>query len=152
MKIADSAWEAGHSTFFLEKVPFSVRNGPAYAAKLVDLFIKLISTGRLEPPYHVVEFGAGLGLLSYFFLKKLKTTRPDLYKTTTVWITDYSQKMIQTFHQNGLFKEFEAHARPLPHDAAVPFPEKITLSISTFYSIAFPRDTWHGRLKGFLRF
>jgi hypothetical protein len=56
-------WKMGIGHFFLDEVPFSVRNGPTYAKKCVAQFETLPAvTAERNGMHHVYELGAGLGL------------------------------------------------------------------------------------------
>ncbi len=92
-QISNACWQQGRDVFFTQSIPFSVRNNLVFAQQLVDLFISVL-TQAPEPPYHVYEFGSGLGILGRFFLDILRESYPDIYAQTTLWMTDVSDTML----------------------------------------------------------
>jgi tetratricopeptide (TPR) repeat protein len=87
VQMAHTIWNESGSAFFEEDIPFSARNNQKFARKLVTLYQKL-TAGLSDPEFLVVDLGAGLGLLGYFFLTVLLETDPVLYAKTKFWSTD----------------------------------------------------------------
>lgn len=111
MQLANEIWHWGHGAFFLEQIPFSIRNGQLYAQKLVALFALITKNSTINSPYHIYEMGAGLGFLSKCFLDQLQIQYPDTYKKTTLHITDASKDMVQHLMKSRLFQNHRAHVR-----------------------------------------
>ena len=81
----------GPERLFTESVPLSLRLGPLYAEKLVHYFLDMIEQFNAEIPseWQVMEWGAGSGLTSLFFLDILKDRSPVIYEHTVLTITDH---------------------------------------------------------------
>ncbi len=105
--LCQNAWQEGLDVFFTQNVPFSGRNGPSYAKKLVSIFIPLATP--IDGPLHVIEYGAGLGFLGRQFLDHLKIQSPKLYDRTTLHLTEYSPVMIAQWERATYFKPHKDH-------------------------------------------
>ncbi|MGE4169388.1 MAG: tetratricopeptide repeat protein [Candidatus Margulisiibacteriota bacterium] len=104
MQLAEDIWALGSSVFFNEKVPFSTRNGPAQAKRIVALIIEVAKLFPKETDFRFLELGAGLGLLSHFVLKSLKEQAPALYEKTTLFVSDIRPELTAFYSQSG-FKD-----------------------------------------------
>lgn len=126
MKLAGQAYGQGTSYYYTENIPVSIRNGAIYANRLFQLYTRLID--QMEKPrpetLTVVEYGAGLGGLSWHFLNLLRDHRNDLYQRTVVWITDSNEDVIRTLSTLPLFISHGRAVRFKVWDAASasPFP------------------------------
>ncbi|MCP4049389.1 MAG: hypothetical protein GY730_01605, partial [bacterium] len=125
--LADLYWKNyGLSNFFTERIPFSARNGKAFAEKLAGLYIKTLELKTAEKKsnsdnfIHVYELGAGHGLLSKFFLDTLHSKYPEIYKQTIVHITDNSKLIIKKLRKLSIFKKHSNNISFQIIDAAEP--------------------------------
>ena len=105
---ANQRWNYGIQPFFLDHVPFSLRNGPAYASRLVSVYESVIREQfQLEEgPFHVIEFGAGLGYLSYHFMDQLETRFPVIFSKTVMHVSDAQEEIVSSYTKSGLFDRF----------------------------------------------
>ena len=107
-KIHRQVSESGPGYFFSEQVPFSIRNGSVFASRLVDYFVGyVVPKYNSHSEYVVYEFGAGLGMLSYFFLRLLKLNYPDIYKKTQCIVTDGDRDMVKRLASYNIWAEFK---------------------------------------------
>ena len=135
-----------------DKVPFSVRNGSLFANRLAHAYQACISA--LDEPqqtYHVAEWGAGLGLLSYHFLEQLQKLNPVLYHQTHLHVTEHSQKIITTIQDSGLFSNHPNVSFKVVDALNIHWPDKTPIHfcfssylIDTFEAIQLAYD--HGKI------
>lgn len=147
VKWAEKRWEHGIQPFFLDHVPFSLRNGPTYANQLVSVYESVIreNFSQQTGPFRVVEFGAGLGYLSYHFMTRLKERYPDLYEQTTLLVSDAQAEIVEAYSTTGLFKSFGDQIQTAVLDAtSVDLDFEPVFAFSTYlldsfsaYSLAF---------------
>lgn len=109
-RLAAESWKKGTDIFFTQNIPFSGRNGPAFARQLADLFAT-IATPINTKPYHLYEFGAGLGLLAKQVLDSLQKNHPTIYEHTILHLTDGSEETITQLSQAKYFDKHRAHIR-----------------------------------------
>jgi SAM-dependent MidA family methyltransferase len=118
-QFSDHSWRWCFSNFFVENIPFSGRSGQVFANKLVVMFIELLknsfnistSDENFDKPFHIYEFGAGMGLLSKHFLDILQKKYPNIYNNTTVCVTDSSPEMIKKLQTISLFYDHVERVR-----------------------------------------
>lgn len=102
--------ESGPGYFFSEQVPFSIRNGSVFASRLVDYFVEhVVPKYDSKPQYIVYEFGAGLGMLTYFFLRLLKANHPDIYEKTQCVVSDGSRDIVGRLSGYNIWSDFGDH-------------------------------------------
>lgn len=96
--------------FFTQNIPFSSRNGPVFGRQVADLAASIAQSSG-GGPYHIYEFGAGLGLLAKYVLDALKSHYPAVYADTVLHLTDGSPETIRALAQASFFKPHRAHLR-----------------------------------------
>src|SRR5688572_3946763 len=106
MQLAAEIWENGISTFFTEYVPFSVTTGKEFASKIAELWASYLKLSNLpKTDLHILEFGAGLGMLSKHLLDMIKTEHAVLYDQTFFHISDSSDIIYQELQDLDVFKD-----------------------------------------------
>ena len=94
--LSQKDWQWGVCHALNQGVPFSLRNGPTYAQKLVDLFRYMVhDIGELQAPFNLYEYGAGTGFLTRHIIRLLKEQDAELYAQCTFYLTEGSESYIQ---------------------------------------------------------
>lgn len=118
-----TAWGACHT--LNEGVPFSLRNGPSYAQKLVNYFRTLVSSlGELQPPYTLCEFGAGAGFLSRNIIRYLKQVDPELFEQCHFYITEATDAYVELLKKDPELSQ-HPNITVLTYDVTHPIPNTI---------------------------
>jgi len=101
VKLSDLSWQFGLANFFIQNVPFSFSCGREVANDIVNCFQSISA----EKPIHVIEIGAGTGILSKHVLDLLKIRFPDKYHKTMIHISDFSSDLTQKMAKLHLFDD-----------------------------------------------
>ena len=152
---AQDSWRWGVGNFFVEKIPFSSRNGPVFAKKLVALYLKILESSSIKEmsTYHVYEFGAGMGMLSFCFLNQLKIDNLEIYRKTRLHITDSCSEFVTQLKSIQLFKDHLAQVELSVMKAENPFFQpgaKPVFAFSTYLIDSLPAvhiESDNGQLK-----
>lgn len=100
-KIGNRSWKNGFQNIFLYGVPFSGRSNGVIAlrhARLIHCLLR--ESGRSSDTVHLLELGAGHGILSKHILDALNQHYPDIYERVQLTLSDYSAEVLQVLAQS----------------------------------------------------
>ena len=107
-KLSQYTWQDGLDTFFTHQVPFSYSTSLNLANKYLNL-IQAYYHNCDKEILHVVELGAGLGLLSFHICLLLEEQQHPLFKKIKFTITDSSDALVDSIHHHPLYNRYKEH-------------------------------------------
>lgn len=110
LRLSNEQRQWGVGWFHGNKVPFSIRSGSVFAKRLIKIFMahcqSLEKKDRLPDHWTIVEYGAGMGLLSRQCLRVLESDYKDYFNRTSWIVSEASPEMLTAMRVTRQFSDF----------------------------------------------
>lgn len=102
MKLSELSWSKGIANYFYQSVPWQYTTSQYLAQKVCTIISQLPEKG----PIHLLELGAGCGLLTKHILDQLRSFHAPIFDRVKVMITDSSKHQIDHIKSGNFLAEY----------------------------------------------